>query len=175
MAITLLSTSGNIPLSGIQPVYHVVVIGKSLPLFSAVLLDKLTPQNNTGLGTSTSLGDAWHTTPTEVSILDVVNRYLVNPLTAVEMKYILAHPEKFTFEMGAGDRREAFKSRIVEVDNWHGEDVTGLVLTPNPANAPAYKFSLTFSAVTGMMKLTDGHAGQPNTYGALRYLTVRAK
>ncbi|HAG0017478.1 TPA: hypothetical protein G8O67_004864 [Salmonella enterica] len=171
--MAIMQTGAYYPDNTITPISGAAVIGGQIPLTE--LQVKLSPRNRTGMGTPTSLGDAWHSTPTEVSILDVVNHYLVNPLTAVEMKYILAHPEKFTFEMGAGDRREGFKSRIVEVDNWHGEDVTGLVLTPNPAGAPAYKFSLTFSAVTGMMKLTDGHAGQPNTYGALRYLTVRAK
>ncbi|EOC0702706.1 hypothetical protein ACIU3Q_005940, partial [Salmonella enterica subsp. enterica serovar Kokomlemle] len=155
MSITATNQFGQAAeISGIRPVHHAVVMGAG-----DALTGKLSPQNNTGLGTRTSLGNAWHTSTTEASILDVVNRYLVSPLTAVEMKYILAHPEKFTFEMAVGDRREDFKGRIVEVDNWHGEDVTGLKLTPNPANAPAYNFTLTFSAVTGMMKLTDGHAG----------------
>ncbi|ECT1023870.1 hypothetical protein DPO11_28790 [Salmonella enterica] len=171
MSITATNQFGQAAeISGIRPVHHAVVMGSG-----DALTGKLSPQNNTGLGTRTSLGNAWHTSTTEASILDVVNHYLVSPLTAVEMKYILAHPEKFTFEMAVGDRREDFKGRIVEVDNWHGEDVTGLKLTPNPANAPAYNFTLNFSAVTGMMKLTDGHAGQPNTYGTLRYLTVRMK
>ncbi|EDR5177344.1 hypothetical protein CEH78_003313 [Salmonella enterica] len=171
--MAIMQTGAYYPDNAITPISGAAVIGGQLPLTE--LQVKLSPRNRTGMGTTTSLGEVWHTSTTEASILDVVNHYLVNPLTAVEMKYILAHPEKFTFEMGAGDRREAFKSRLVEVDNWHGEDVTNLKLTPNPANAPAYNFTLTFSAVTGMMKLTDGHAGQPNTYGALRYLTVRAK
>ncbi|ECT1020816.1 TPA: hypothetical protein H2A59_004920 [Salmonella enterica] len=140
------------------------------------LRQKLLPQNNAGLGSTSALGSFLPTlTNMQRSIWDVVNNWLTNKLTTDEMKYILAHPEKFTFEMAVGDRREDFKSRIVVVGNWHGEDVTGLKLTPNPAGAPAYNFTLNFSAVTGMMMLTDSHAGQPNTYGALRYLTVRMK
>ncbi|HAD5968605.1 TPA_asm: hypothetical protein G1Q02_17450 [Salmonella enterica subsp. enterica serovar Typhimurium] len=141
----------------------------------ASLRQKLLPQNNIGLGSVSSLGNVLNTRDAPMPLLDVINNWLTNKLTADELALITRNRDRFTFAIGVGDRREAFKSRIVEADNWHGEDANNLKLTPNPPGAPAYNFTLSFTAANAMTSLTDSHAGQPNTYGALRYLTVRVR
>ncbi|MGG6046736.1 hypothetical protein, partial [Salmonella enterica] len=65
--------------------------------------------------------------------------------------------------------------RFVVAQDWHGEDVSDLQLKPDPPNSPTYNFRLSFSADTGMLTLTDSHFSTANTYGSLRYFTVRVK
>ncbi|EDR5178694.1 hypothetical protein CEH78_004738 [Salmonella enterica] len=141
----------------------------------ASLRQKLLPENNIGLGSESALGTAIPTGNVNRHIWEVINNWLINKLTFDDWVIIRENMDRFTFAIGVGDRREAFKSRIVEADNWHGEDVNNLKLTPNPPGAPAYNFTLSFTAADAMTSLTDSHAGQPNTYGALRYLTVRVR
>ncbi|EBA1653527.1 hypothetical protein L1O59_004640 [Salmonella enterica] len=161
-------------ISGIQPVNHAVVMGKGAPLFSAALLDKLKPQNNTGLGSASVQGNLLNTRASTMPILDVANTYLTNKLTADELALILRNRSRFTFTIGVGDRRAEFKSRFKIVTNWHGEDVDNHLLAPDPWNNPPYSFRLTFTGSAGTMKLTDRHAS-PNTYGSIRYFTIREK
>ncbi|EAP7663711.1 hypothetical protein ELK24_13040 [Salmonella enterica] len=161
-------------ISGIQPVHHAVVMGKGAPLFSAALLDKLKPQNNTGLGSASVQGNLLNTRASTMPILDVANAYLTNKLTADELALILRNRSRFTFTIGVGDRRAEFKSRFRIATNWHGEDVDNLLLAPDPWNDPPYSFRMTFTGSAGTMKLTDRHAGQ-NTYGSIRYFTIREK
>ncbi|EBW6364485.1 hypothetical protein DPU24_27745 [Salmonella enterica subsp. enterica serovar Oranienburg] len=139
------------------------------------LLDKLTPQNNTGLGSTTVQGTVLNTQATARTILSVANTYLTNKLTADEMALILNNRDDFTFTIGVGDRRAGFISRFELATNWHGEDVTNFQLRPNPAGAPEYDLRLTFSASAGTMTVTDNHVGVRNTYGSLRYFTIRKK
>ncbi|ECE0111590.1 hypothetical protein AVE81_005214 [Salmonella enterica subsp. diarizonae] len=149
---------------------------RSAHLFSATLLSKLKPQNSTGLGSTSVLGNLTNTTAAARNILDVVNTYLKTPLTADEMALILEKRDKFEFTIGTGDRRTGAKGRFGLITNWHGEDVNKLLLTPEPwAGEPPYRFTLSFSGSTGMITLTDTHAGESNTYGAMRYLTIRVK
>lgn len=137
------------------------------------LLDKLKPQNNTGLGSTTVQGTVLNTQAATRTILSVANTYLTNKLTADEMALILSNRSQFEFIIGVGDRRPEFKERFVLATNWHGEDVTRLQLRPNPAGAPEYDFRLTFSASAGTMTVTDNHVGSHNTYGSLRYFAIR--
>ncbi|EOC0700167.1 hypothetical protein ACIU3Q_003238 [Salmonella enterica subsp. enterica serovar Kokomlemle] len=139
------------------------------------LRQKLLPENNIGLGSESVLGAFVPTGNVNRNIWEVANLWLTNKLTYDDWLIIKDNRDRFTFTIGVGDRREAFKSRIVEVNNWHGEDADDLILTPNPAGAPAYNFKLYFKVFSAAIVLTDSHAGQPNTYGALRYLTVRMK
>ncbi|EEF6843018.1 hypothetical protein GQG71_004204 [Salmonella enterica] len=53
--------------------------------------------------------------------------------------------------------------------------MTNLLLRPNPPGAPEYGFTLTFSGETGTMTVTDSHVGVHNTYGSIRYFTIREK
>lgn len=159
------------PVKGLY-VQGMVVAGEREIIPGALLL-KLKPQNSTGLGSSSVLGKITGTQAATRHILDAVNTYLKTPLTADEMALILANRNKFEFTIGTGDRREVFTGRFRLITNWHGEDVNNLLLTPEPWDDwPAYGFRLTFSGTTGMMTLTDVHASG-NTYGAIRYLTVR--
>ncbi|ELC8786483.1 hypothetical protein RJV04_000742 [Salmonella enterica] len=139
------------------------------------LLDKLTPQNNTGLGSASVQGSVLNTQAATRTILSVANTYLTNKLTADEMALILNNRNDFTFTIGVGDRRTDFIGRFALATNWHGEDVTNFQLRPNPPGAPEYDFRLTFSASAGTMKVTDNHFGVRNTYGSLRYFTIRKK
>lgn len=139
------------------------------------LLDKLKPQNNTGLGSTTVQGTVLNTQDATRTILSVANTYLTNKLTADEMAFILSNRSQFEFIIGVGDRRAEFKGRFALATNWHGEDVTRLQLRPNPTGAPEYDLRLTFSASTGAMTVTDNHVGVRNTYGSLRYFTIRKK
>ncbi|EOG3201275.1 hypothetical protein ACK81Y_002567 [Salmonella enterica] len=136
---------------------------------------KLEPRNSTGLGSPSVLGNPVNTQTPERRILDVVNTYLKTPLTSDELNLILTKRDKFEFTTGMGDRRTAFMERFRLITNWHGEDVTNLSPKPEPwDDRPPYLFGLSFSGATGMMKLTDNHSGA-NTYGAMRYLTIRVK
>lgn len=139
------------------------------------LLDKLKPQNNTGLGSTAVRGTVLNTQDAARTILSVANAYLVNKLTADEMAWILSHRDKFTFSIGVGDRRGGVEGRFAIATNWHGEDVTRLLLRPNPPSAPEYDFRLTFSASAGTLILTDNHVSMPDTFGGLRYFTIRQK
>ncbi|EDR5075843.1 hypothetical protein GS039_000479 [Salmonella enterica] len=137
------------------------------------ILDKLKPQNNTGLGSTTVQGTVLNTWDGDRTILSVANTYLVNKLTADEMALILSNRSQFGFTIGVGDRRAEFKGRLVLATNWHGEDVDNFQLRPNPAGAPEYDFRLTFSASAGTMTVTDNHVESHNTYGSLRYFAIR--
>ncbi|EEM6321768.1 hypothetical protein C9H16_09605 [Salmonella enterica] len=136
---------------------------------------KLQPQNNTGLGSTSSQGNVLFTRSNAYPLLDVVNTYLKTPLTADELKTILDNRDKFEFAIGVGDRRDGVVGRFVVASNWHGEDVNNLLLRPNPKDAPEYDFRLTFSAEAATLTLTDNHAAVPNTFGGLRYFTARFK
>lgn len=136
---------------------------------------KLEPQNSTGLGSPSVPGNPVNTQLPERRILDVVNTYLKTPLASDELNLILTKRDKFEFTIGVGDRREVLKERFTLITNWHGEDITNLLLKPEPWDGrPPYQFRLSFFGTTGMMHLTDSHAGG-NTYGAMRYLTIRVK
>ncbi|EBP9265361.1 hypothetical protein ATS45_21155 [Salmonella enterica] len=139
------------------------------------ILDKLKPQNNTGLGSASIQGNVLNTQDATRTILNVVNTYLTDKLTADEMAWILSHRDKFTFSIGVGDRRKDFISRFALATNWHGEDVVNFQLRPNPAGAPEYDFRLTFSASAGTMSVTDNHVGTHSVYGSIRYFTIRQK
>lgn len=161
---------------GIMPVSGVAVIGGgNRPEFPPALTEKLSPENSTGLGSTSVQGTLLLTQPKPRRILDVANTYLKNHLTEDEMTFILRNRERFSFTPGVGDRRTDFISRFVKINNWDGEDVSGLRLRPNPPGAPEYFFTLTFSAVSGTMTLTDNHVQCPDTYGSLRYFTIRIK
>ncbi|EAM6080678.1 hypothetical protein CDJ04_07160 [Salmonella enterica] len=138
------------------------------------LRQKLLPQNNTGLGSASVQGNLLNTRASTMPVLDVVNNWLTNKLTADELALILRNRSRFTFTIGVGDRREEFKSRFRIATNWHGEDVSNFLLSPDPWNDPHYNFRLTFTGSAGTMKLTDTHAS-PDTYGSIRYFTVREK
>ncbi|EEM1821243.1 hypothetical protein GKA92_24405 [Salmonella enterica subsp. enterica] len=136
---------------------------------------KLEPQNSTGLGSPSVLGNPVNTQLPDRRILDVVNTYLKTPLTSDELNLILTKRDKFEFTAGMGDRRTAFMERFRLVTNWHGEDVTNLLLGPEPWDGrPPYNLTLSFSGRTGSMRLTDSHSSA-NTYGSMRYLTIRVK
>ncbi|EAT1856517.1 hypothetical protein PRB20_000043 [Salmonella enterica] len=162
-------------LPGIQPAYQNIVFGAGRKEFSPVMLAKLRPENSTGLGSGTVQGNVVPTQAASRIILNVVNTYLVNKLTADELKIILDHRDKFEFTVGVGDRRSGVKSRFRIATNWHGEDVSKRILTPDPFNDPPYHHTLTFSGTTGQMTMTDDHVGSPSTYGSIRYMTVRYK
>ncbi|HGB5308241.1 TPA: hypothetical protein ACIVON_002613 [Salmonella enterica subsp. enterica serovar Poona] len=150
-----------------------LVFGGNYEQFPPSLLDKLKPQNNTGLGSTGAQGTVLNTWDGGREILAIANTYLTNKLTADEMALILSNRSQFEFIIGVGDRRPEFKERFVLATNWHGEDVTRLQLRPNPADAPEYDFRLTFSAGAGTMTVTDNHVGSHNTYGSLRYFAIR--
>ncbi|MFI7783599.1 hypothetical protein EN46_07450 [Citrobacter amalonaticus] len=166
--------AGNGP-PGISPAYQNIVFGAGWQGFSPVLLAKLRPENSTGLGNGSVLGNVVPTQAGSRIILNVVNTYLVNKLTADEMKTILDNRDKFEFTVGVGDRRGGAKSRFKIATNWHGEDTNSRVLTPDPFNDPLYHHTLTFSGTTGLMTMTDDHAGGSSTWGSIRYMTVRYK
>lgn len=166
--------AGNSP-PGIQPAYQNIVFGAGMQGFSQVLLAKLRPENNTGLGSTTVPGNVLPTQAGSRTILNVVNTYLVNKLTAEELKTVLDNRDKFEFTIGVGDRRSGAISRFKIATNWHGEDVSKRILTPDPFNDPPYHHTLTFSGTTGQMTMTDTHAGENSTYGSIRYMTVRYK
>ncbi|EAQ6130936.1 hypothetical protein AXA91_20880 [Salmonella enterica] len=175
MGITVTNWFGQITaVTGIQPVHNAVVMGKGAPLFSAALLDKLKPQNSAGLGSVSVQGNVLNTRTGTMPVLDVANTYLTNKLTADELALILRNRDKFTFTIGVGDRRAEFKSRFRIATNWHGGDADNLLLAPDPWNDPRYNFRLTFTGSAGTMKLTDTHAS-PDTYGSIRYFTIREK
>ncbi|HAU3138598.1 TPA: hypothetical protein JDD40_004807 [Salmonella enterica subsp. diarizonae] len=161
------------PTTGLR-IQGMVVLGAREIIPDALLL-KLKPQNNTGLGSDSVRGNVLSTRNSAFPLLEVVNTYLTDKLTEDELKIILNNRDKFEFAIGVGDRRTGVVSRFVIASNWHGEDVNNLLLLPNPPNAPEYDFRLTFSADTGTLTLTDHHVLVLNTYGAMRYLTVRFK
>ncbi|EME5567819.1 hypothetical protein VY397_000605 [Salmonella enterica] len=171
----------NTCILGIQSDFPGLIVDTSPPLLGSgvqenipqPILDKLKPQNNTGLGSASVQGNLLNTRASTMPVLDVVNNWLTNKLTADEMALILRNRDKFTFTIGVGDRRKDFISRFVPATNWHGEDVTNLLLRPNPPGAPEYGFTLTFSGETGTMTVTDSHVGVHNTYGSIRYFTIR--
>lgn len=73
-----------------------LVFGGNYEQFPQSLLDKLKPQNNTGLGSTTVQGTVLNTQDATRTILNVVNTYLTDKLTADEMAWILSHRDKFT-------------------------------------------------------------------------------
>lgn len=156
-------------------VHGMIVLGEGTAFFSPVLLNKLKPQNHTGLGSQSIQGNLINSRVSERQILDVANIYLTDKLTADELKIILNNWNKFEFAIGVGDRRPGAVSRFAIASNWHGEDVNNLLLRPNPPDAPEYDLRLTFSAKDETLKLTDNHVSVPNTYGGLRYFTIRVK
>ncbi|EEL2518409.1 hypothetical protein G9I05_004352 [Salmonella enterica] len=169
----LLGEKNNTPGLILQRGY--IMLGDGADVIPQPLLDKLTPQNNTGLGSASVQGTVLNTQDATRTILSVANTYLTNKLTADEMAFILSNRSQFEFIIGVGDRRAEFKGRFALATNWHGEDVTRLQLRPNPTGAPEYDLRLTFSASTGTMTVTDNHVGVRNTYGSLRYFTIRKK
>ncbi|EDJ2557275.1 hypothetical protein CE665_23430 [Salmonella enterica subsp. enterica serovar Poona] len=154
---------------------NIFPVRKDADVIPDELLDKLIPDNNAGEGSTSGQGYVVNTQSGARKILDVVNTYMTNKLTADELALILKYRDRFTFTAGVGDRRRDFISRFAFVTNWHGEDVNNLLLAPDPWNDPHYNFRLTFSADAGTMTLTDSHANTPSTYGALRYFTIRQK
>ncbi|EAP9511080.1 hypothetical protein L1O59_002329 [Salmonella enterica] len=158
----------------ITPISGQPVIGGSHIIIPRSVLDKIKPQNNTGLGSASALGNLLNTRASTMPILDVANTYLTNKLTDDELALILRNRNRFTFTIGVGDRREEFKSRFRIATNWHGEDADNLLLAPDPWNDPHYNFRLTFTGSAGTVKLTDSHAGS-NTYGSVRYFIIRVK
>ncbi|EGK7177616.1 Uncharacterised protein [Salmonella enterica] len=161
------------PVKGLH-VKGMVILGASMA-FPYSLLLKLQPQNNTGLGSTSSQGNLLLTRNNAYPLLDVVNTYLTDKLTADELKTILDNRDRFEFAIGVGDRRSGVVGRFVIASNWHGEDVNNLLLRPNPKDAPEYDLRLTFSAEAATLTLTDNHVAAPNTFGGLRYFTVRFK
>ncbi|EEN5587743.1 hypothetical protein [Salmonella enterica] len=164
-------------LKDITQKYNVIILesGENESSVPDSIKVKLNPQNSTGLGSTTAQGIVLNTQAAARTILNVVNTYLTDKLTADEMAWILSHRDKFTFSIGVGDRRTEFISRFALATNWHGEDVTNFQLRPNPAGAPEYDLRLTFSASAGTMTVTDNHVGTRNTYGSLRYFAIRMK
>ncbi|EEH6200308.1 hypothetical protein G8935_001568 [Salmonella enterica] len=159
--------------NSISPVSGAAVIGGRNPVIPATLLDKLKPQNSAGLGSVSVQGYVLNTQDAARSLLDVANAYMTNKLTADDLALILRNRDKFTFTVGVGDRRATFKGRFALATNWHGEDAVNLLLRPNPPGVPEYGFTLTFSGASGTIKVTDSHVGTHNTYGAIRYFTIR--
>ncbi|EIO8740619.1 hypothetical protein LRG41_003200 [Salmonella enterica] len=167
-------SGGMYPGNPLFPVSGAPVIGGTGKVtIPRAIQDKLQPQNNTGLGSTTLQGNVLNTQGATRTIISVANTYLTNKLTADEMAWILSHRDKFTVSTGVGDRRKEFISRFALATNWHGEDVTNFQLRPNPAGAPEYDLRLTFSASAGTMTVTDNHVGTRNTYGSLRYFVIR--
>ncbi|ELD4017372.1 hypothetical protein QI600_003202 [Salmonella enterica] len=148
-------------------------LGHRLTPYEA-LLQKLLPDNRTGPGSGSRQGNVIPTPVSNRPVLDIVNTYLKEKLTADELRFILDNRDRFVFTIGTGDRRADFSSRFSIATNWHGGDVTGLVLTPDPYNAQQYRHTLTFSASQGTMSLTDTHSGA-NNYGSIRYFTISGK
>lgn len=161
------------PVKGLY-IKGMIVLGAN-EIIPETLLLKLKPQNNTGLGSDSVRGNVLPTRNSAFPLLEVVNTYLTDKLTEDELKIILNNRDKFEFAIGVGDRRPGFIPRFVVAQDWHGEDVSDLQLIPDPPNSPTYNFRLSFSADTGMLTLTDSHFSTANTYGSLRYFTVRVK
>ncbi|EAW9081245.1 hypothetical protein F3V99_15500 [Salmonella enterica] len=170
----------NTCILGIQSDFPGLIVDTSPPLLGSgvqenipqSILDKLKPQNNTGLGSASVQGNLLNTRASTMPILDVVNNWLTNKLASDELALILRNRSRFSFTIGVGDRRAEFKSRFRIATNWHGEDADNLLLAPDPWNDPHYNFRLTFTGSAGTMKLTDTHASS-NTYGSIRYFTIR--
>ncbi|HBM0094843.1 hypothetical protein ACEY8Q_16955 [Salmonella enterica subsp. enterica] len=170
----------NTCILGIQSDFPGLIVDTSSPLLGSgvqenipqPILDKLKPQNNTGLGSASVQGNLLNTRASTMPVLDVVNNWLTNKLASDELALILRNRSRFSFTIGVGDRRAEFKSRFRIATNWHGEDADNLLLVPDPWNDPHYNFRLTFTGSAGTMKLTDTHAS-PNTYGSIRYFTIR--
>ncbi|EBQ9004459.1 hypothetical protein D5B53_25480 [Salmonella enterica subsp. enterica serovar Anecho] len=170
----------NTCILGIQSDFPGLIVDTSPPLLGSgvqenipqPILDKLKPQNNTGLGSASVQGNLLNTRASTMPILDVVNNWLTNKLASDELALILRNRSRFSFTIGVGDRRAEFKSRFRIATNWHGEDADNLLLAPDPWNDPHYNFRLTFTGSAGTMKLTDTHASS-NTYGSIRYFTIR--
>ncbi|EAP6367423.1 hypothetical protein EI752_27645 [Salmonella enterica] len=161
------------PVKGLH-VKGMITLGSDVVIPDSLLL-KLKPQNSTGLGSTSSQGNLLLTRNNAYPLLDVVNTYLTDKLTADELKTILDNRDRFEFAIGVGDRRSGVVGRFVIASNWHGEDVNNLLLRPNPQGAPEYDLRLTFSAEAATLTLTDNHVATPNTFGGLRYFTVRFK
>ncbi|EAA8947805.1 hypothetical protein B6440_25260 [Salmonella enterica] len=160
---------------GISPAHPDVSFGAGIQPFSSLLLAKLRPENNTGLGSNTVTGTVIPTQAGSRKILWVVNTYLTDKLTEDELKTIMDNRDKFEFTIGVGDRRTSLALRFKIATDWHGEDVTGRILTPDPTiNDQNYHHTLTFSGKSGQMSVTDKHYGT-NQYGSVRYFTVRYK
>ncbi|HCB9838978.1 TPA: hypothetical protein M2Q89_003802 [Escherichia coli] len=132
---------------------------------------KLQPENRINLGSETELGRVFSTCSKPYSLLEVVNAYLKEPLSAEELSFIVRNRNKFIFELRVGDRRDYFKSRYAAVDNWSGDDVVDFETSPEAFEKQPYKFHLWFHGEGGTIQLTDTHSGV-NGYGGLRGLTV---
>ncbi|EOV0283830.1 hypothetical protein ACOIP5_002766 [Salmonella enterica] len=174
-----LYTGWRISGTGIKPSDNgrIITLGSGTPGFSVpdALCQKLLPQNNTGLGSNTVAGTVIPTQADNRKILWVVNTYLKDKLTDDELGIILNNRDKFEFTIGVGDRRTSLVSRFKISTDWHGEDVTGRILTPDPVTGDQnYYHTLTFSGKSGQMSVTDKHYGT-NQYGSVRYFTIRYK
>ncbi|EDX0372083.1 hypothetical protein GTL21_002750 [Salmonella enterica] len=112
----------------------------SMTQIPSSLLDKLKLQNNTGLGSASVQGKILNTRDNTMPVLDVVNTWLTNKLTADELAIILRNRSRFTFTIGVGDRRAEFKGRFRIATNWHGEDADNFLLAPDPWGAPPLQF-----------------------------------
>ncbi|EJG5922161.1 hypothetical protein NAE50_000489 [Salmonella enterica] len=139
------------------------------------LLGKLRPENSVNLGSTTSMGSVINTGQM-YSLTAVTGHFMKENITFSESQLILANRDRFEFTIGVGDRRQGsggdLMRRFAIATNWHGEDVTRLILTPDPFNAQRYRHTLTF--MDGLLSVTDTHSG-PNNYGSIRYFTVRYK
>lgn len=137
---------------------------------------KLLPANNQNLGSTKAMGAVIKSRPENHTILTVVNTYLIAPLTADEMTFILQNRDKYVFKMGVGDNRSHVSSRFGLVNNWSGEDVVDFALQPEFFTQPGalYYHKLSFSGASGTLNIMDGHR-LPEHYGSIRYLTVRTR
>ncbi|WP_230041645.1 hypothetical protein [Escherichia coli] len=54
------------------------------------------------------------------------------------------------------------------ITNWHGKDVSDLLMQPWVYASEHYNFRLTFDGESGQMTLTDTHYGDNNKWGCLR-------
>ncbi|HBM0098454.1 TPA: hypothetical protein LT061_005037, partial [Salmonella enterica subsp. enterica serovar Blitta] len=72
----------------------------SMTQIPSSLLDKLKLQNNTGLGSASVQGKILNTRDNTMPVLDVVNTWLTNKLTADELAIILRNRSRFTFTIG---------------------------------------------------------------------------
>ncbi|EAP7666369.1 hypothetical protein CDJ04_25425 [Salmonella enterica] len=107
----------NTCILGIQSDFPGLIVGTSPPLLERgvqehipqPILDKLKPQNNTGLGSASGQGNLLNTRASTMPILYVVNNWLTNKLAADELALILRNRSRFSFTIGVGDRRASLK------------------------------------------------------------------
>ncbi|EFH8602712.1 TPA: hypothetical protein ACH6CC_004556 [Escherichia coli] len=172
-AIPSVITLGGEP-EGVLLIPGWMTIGCVVPSSSGMLEDirrKLLPENRVNVGSTTSSGVVFPTRAQPYSILEVINAYLKEPLTADELSFILEHRGDFAFSLGVGDRRKEFVSRYTVVDNWCGEDVEDFEVLPEVYGKQPYGHRLWFDARAGTVRLTDTHSGT-NKYGSLRALVI---